>query len=158
MLRELITHSHKAAESTYKAKVAMETGMAVVKNIKDGTAEFPAADTGDNLFFVHKERIPTDINAARANMSDYDDDFNKVAADELVVLYSFDAGEQFATAAYDATLTDESIGKPLVAGTDGKLKLAESKATSKYVFTGLYNDAGHTLCGVEVMNDPITVA
>ena len=153
MLRELITHSHKAAESTYKAKVAMETGMAVQKNFKDGTADLPAADTSANLFFVHKERIPTGINASRTNMSDYDADFNKVAEGEFVVLYSFDAGEQFAVGAYDTSLTDESKGKPLCAGADGKLKLAT--AASKYVFTGLFNDAGHVLCGVEVMADPV---
>ena len=156
MLREIITHSHKAAESTYKAGAPMTTGAAVVKDVAAGVAKFPTEATAANLYFVHKERIPTGINASRTNMSDYDEDYNTVAEDEPVVLYSFDAGEQFATDAFAASLSESDIGKTLAAGTDGKLAVATT--TSKYLYKGVYQDAGHALCWVEVLNDAVTNA
>ena len=155
MLREIMTHSHKAADATYKADAAMRTGMGVVKNFTDHTADLPTAASSANLFFVQKARVPKGVNAALTNMSDYHEDFNAVEEGELVVLYSFDAGEQFATDAAVTTLTDSDIGKALAVGTDGKFALAAKSTSSHYVYRGKYNDAGHILCWVEVMDTPV---
>lgn len=153
MLRELITHGKKAVEAAYKADVAMATGMAVVKNRADKTAELPAKETADNLFFVQKQRIPTGRNAGVAEHSDYDTEFNTVAQGELVTLPQYDRGETFAIDAVTG-LTDADKDKVLAAGTDGKLKVAT--IPSRYLYCGEYNDAGHKLAKIEVLETAIT--
>lgn len=152
MLRDLIVHEQKAAETTYKADVAMATGMAVIKNVTDGTAELPSAETAENLFFTQKERIPTGRNAGVANHSDYDTEFNSIAKDERMALYQYDRGEKFATDAV-GSLTDSDIGKVLSAGTDGKMKVASAAVASRYQYLGAYNDAGHKLAKIYVLQD-----
>lgn len=149
MLRELITHAQKAAESTYTAASAMKTGMAVIKNV-DGTASFPTAETAANLYFTQKERVPSGINAARTNMSDYDEDFNTIAEGDKVVLCQYAAGEKIAIDGV-GTLTEADKGKVLMAGTDGKLVV--STVASVYRYEGTYNDAGgHTLAKILVLD------
>lgn len=155
MLREIIVHGNKAADATFKAKAAMKTGVAVTKNYKTGTADLPSADTAENVYFVQKAPIPTGINASRTNMSDYDDDFNIVAKDEVVVLYQFSAGEEFATDATTTLTAEADIGKAVVFGTDGSVKAAPTSTASLYVYRGEYNDAGHKLAWIAVLDTPI---
>lgn len=152
MLRELITHAQKAAEATYKAATAMKTGMAVVKNV-DGTASFPSADTAANLYFTQKARVPSGINASRTNMSDYDEDYNAILAEEPVVLCQYSAGEKIAIDGASA-LTDADKGKVLMAGTDGMMVV--STVASLYRYEGAYNDAGgHSLAKILILDTPV---
>lgn len=150
MLREIIVHGNKAADATFKAKTAMKTGVAVQKNYTDGTADLPSAATSANLYFVQKAPIPTGINAARTNMSDYDENFVNVAKDELVVLYQFGPGEEFATDAQTAMDASTDKGKTIEFDTDGSFKAAA--APSIYRFLGAYDDAGHTLYRIAVLD------
>ncbi len=150
MLREIIVHGNKAADATFKAKAAMKTGMAVVKNYKDGTADMPEVATSANLYFVQKAPVPTGINASRTNMSDYDPDFTEVAKGEFVVLYQFGPGEEFATDATTSLDASADVGKTVEFDTDGSIKAAA--AASIYRYLGEYNDAGHKLSRIAVLD------
>lgn len=159
MLRDLIVNDGIAVDATFVADAAMATGMAVVKNFTDGTADFASAETADGLCFVQKDRTPTGIYASLTQFSDWDTNFNTVAADEGVVLYTYPAGSTFGTDAYAATLTNTDKGKVLSAGTDGKLKVATSTTvSSRYKFLGLYTEGTHTLAKVYVMDTAVANA
>lgn len=152
MIRELFMHEGKDAPACCKATQACKTGMGVVVDFDTLSFDFPASATGDNIYVVHKDRKPNAADAAiYADYSDYFDGFNTVAAGELVPLYTYCHGEAFATDAYDtASLTAANKGKRVVVGTDGKWTLATSTATSRYIFTKLHDDAGHTLAWITV--------
>lgn len=156
MLRELINHGGKAAETTYTAASDMKTGMGVVKNV-DGTASFPTEATSANIFLVDKERIPTGTNTARTNLSDYEDEFNTIKQGDFVKLPEYDFGEKFATSEYADALADSDAGKTLHVGTDGKWAVAT--AASIYRFEGFYMDAGtHKLAKIAVLKDAVANA
>ena len=153
MLRDLMVNEGLIADATFKASAAMATGMAVVKNHSNGTADFVSAETADNLYFVQKARIPTGIETARTEFSDWDTAFTNVAKDELVVLYKYPAGSLFGTDAYATGLTNTDKDKVLSVGTDGKLAEATaSTVKSVYKFLGLYTENGHTLAKIEVLD------
>lgn len=152
MLRELQTVANKNIDAMYRAASAMETGMGVVKNYEDKTAGFPEADASANLFFVEKERVPTGTNAAKTDMSDYDDNFVKVAEGELIELIAPLTGERYAVSAYDKS--GLSVGDSMCVGTDGKWKKAA--AASRFLYGGEYADAGHTLAIIEIAADAAT--
>lgn len=151
MLRELQTIIGKNAAATYTADVAMAQGMVVVKS---GTeAVLPTAGATD-LFFVTKERIPTGLQTVKGEISDYDTVFETISANEAVILTKYFAGERIATNQITGTPAD---GTYLIAGTDGKLKGQTTGTTSNLICRGTYDDAGHTLYIVEVV-EPKTVA
>lgn len=153
MLRDLMVNEGLIADATFKADVGMTTGMAVVKNHTNGTADFAAAETADNLYFVQKARIPTGIETALTEFSDWDTAFTGVKEGEPIVLYKYPAGSLFGTDAYAAALTDSDKGKVLSVGTDGKLiKATASTVKSVYKFLGLYTENGHALAKVEVLD------
>lgn len=156
MIRELINHGGKAAEATYVAATELKTGMGVVKNT-DGTCSVPTAATAQNIYLVDKERIPTGTNAGKTYLSDYEDEFNTVAAGDCVKLPEYDSGEVFATSEYDTALTAADAGKTLHVGTDGKWAVATE--ASPYRFEGFYTDAGsHTLAKIAVLKDAVANA
>ena len=147
MLRELQVTKDKPANSMYKsAETEVITGMAVVKDETNKTFKFAEADTVADLFFVDKERVPSGLNAARGDMSDYDEDFVTVKENEFAKLIAYYVGERFATDQYDGDL---EVGDRLAAGVDGKLAKATS-AASRYVYKGEFVDNGHKLAIVEV--------
>ncbi|MFA6832560.1 MAG: hypothetical protein WCR36_09895 [Bacteroidaceae bacterium] len=154
MLRELQTAKDKNIDAMYKADVAMVTGMAVVKNMADKTADMPAAATVDGIFLVNKERIPTGINTARTDMSDYDDDFCNIKVGEPVKLIPMYVGERYATDACVAT--GLTVGDALMVGVDGKF--AKATKASTLIYGGTFNDAGHTLHIVEKADHAVTNA
>lgn len=156
MLRERITHQQKAADTYLKAAADMVTGMGVVKDEVAGTFKFPTAATSANIYLVDKERIPTGINAARTDMSDYDEDYTTVKEGEYAKLPRYDAGERFSTDQYATTLTDAAIGKTLHVGTDGKW--AQATAASVYKFVGWHDDAGHKLADIVVLDTAVANA
>ena len=128
MLRELQVTKDKPANSMYKAgEEKIVTGMAVVKNETSKTFEFASAATATDVFFVDKERVPSGVNAARGDMSDYDDDF--------------------------VTLKENEFGK-LIAYYPGE-RLAKATAASRYVFKGFWTDNGHKLAVIEVSDTAV---
>ena len=145
MLRELQTNGLKTTDAMYKADVDMVTGSAVVKNRADKTADVPVAKTVSDFYFVMKERVPTGLNCAKGDMSDYDDDFNKIVKDEPVKLIIPQVGEKYATDQY--TKTGLTVGDALMI-TGGKFVKADTAST--LIYGGDYNDVGHTLGIVEI--------
>ncbi len=153
MYRDRISHQHKAAASYLKAASNMVTGMGVVKDEVSGTFKFPETATAANIYLVDKERIPTGINAARTDMSDYDEDYTTVKKDDFAKLIQEGAGEEFYTDQYAAALTDADFGKTLHVGTDGKWAVAT--AASVYKFVDWHNDAGHKLAYIAVLDTAV---
>ena len=157
MIRDMRRNGAQPKDTMHKAEVAMVTGMGVV--IKDATTvALPSAETASNVYVVTKERIPTGINTARVDMSDYDEDFVNVKAGEFIGLERYTDGEKFATDQFKA----EDFGEGAVAGfavsvgVDGKWQKATvSTMPSKYVFDGFHNDNGHKLVMVRVEADAI---
>jgi hypothetical protein len=154
MLRELQTVVGKNVDAMYKADVAMVTGMAVVKNFTDKTADMPAAATVDGFFFVTKERIPTGVNCARGDMSDYDVNFTDIAVGEPVKLVTPVVGERYGVDQFVATGLVE--GNSLMVGVDGKF--AKATVASKVIYGGTYVENGHTLAIVEFSSKAVTNA
>lgn len=156
MLRELQVTKDKPANSMYKSgeEEAIITGMAVVKNESNKTFEFASAETASDLFFVDKERVPSGLNAARGDMSDYDEDFVTLKENEFGKLITYYPGERFATDQYNET--DLEVDVRVSAGTDGKLALAT--VASKYIFKGFFDDNGHKLAIVEVSDTAVANA
>lgn len=153
MLREFKAGNGKVVHADYKAKTAMQTGMFVVLDEATKEAKFPAASTAAELYVVDKERIPTGINAGRESMSDYDDNFVKVAAGEFVKLKRFYEDAVIGVDCKGATAT---AGKVLMAGTDGKLVNATTTTVlSRYLYLGDVTDNGHTLMKIKVLDTPI---
>jgi hypothetical protein len=151
MLRNLMA-SDKVAIATYKADVAMVRGMGVQKS---GTeAILPAAATGEGIFFVTKEQVPTGLDTLRGEISDYDDIFEKISVGEPVVLVKYAVGEVFANNQVTGTIAD---GTYAVIGTDGKIKAATTGNVAYLISRGAYDDAGHALTAFEVV-DAHTVA
>ena len=157
MIRDMRRNGAQPKDTMHKAEVAMVTGMGVV--IKDATTvALPSVETASNVYVVTKERIPTGINTARIDMSDYDEDFVNIKAGEFIGLERYTDGEKFATDQFKA----EDFGEGAVAGfavsvgVDGKWQKATvSTMPSKYVFDGFHNDNGHKLVMVRVEADAI---
>lgn len=151
MLREFQSKDGKNVPADYKAKVAMKTGMGVVKDRATKEVKFPTAETADEIYFVQKPRIPTGVNCARADMSDYDPNFIDVAVGEFVKLETYTNPESFGTDAKGAA----TKGKVVVLGTDGLLKDAAATTASKYLYVDDVIDNGHTLMKIEVLQEAI---
>lgn len=154
MIRDFIINGAKAPDAMHKAKVAMVTGMAVVKEDSetDKYVNITSAETVADIFFVDKERIPTGINTARGDMSDYDPDFVNIAAEEMVSLDKYAPGEKFGIDQYDtSSITGETEVGTRISFKNGKAQVAtQTTVNSPYVFKGFYNDNGHTLVQIEV--------
>ena len=154
MLRVLIENDYKSALAGYKANVACATGMGVAIDDANGKFVLPTAETGLGVYVVDKARVAEGVSAAKTNFSDYDTQFNAVAAGEFAVLNTFDVGEEFAVDAYDATTcVAGNAGKYATVGTDGKWKAGTEDIDSKYIFVGLHTDAGHTLAHFRVTDN-----
>ena len=89
-------------------------------------------------------------------MSDYDNDFVKIKANEPVSLNKYHAGEKFGTDQYDKTITSDLALNTRVAWKNGLV----TKATiaSPYVFKGFHNDNGHLLAQIEVSDTAVSNA
>ena len=157
MIRDIRRNGAQPKDTMHKAGVALITGMGVV--IKDATTvELPKAETVANIYVATKERIPTGINAARVDMSDYDEDFVKIAKGEFIGLERYTDGEKFATDQYKAEDFSGEVadGTPVSVGADGKWQKATvSTMPSKYVFDGIHTDNGHKLVMIRVEADAI---
>lgn len=155
MLREMRRNGAQPRDTMHKAGVALVTGMGVV--IKDKTTVvLPSEETVSNIYFVNKERIPTGINAARQDMSDYDENFVNIAKGEFVGLDRYTDGEKLATDQFKAEDFNEDLkGKPVSMGADGKWMKATKP--SKYIFEDFHMDNGHKLVMVRVEADAVAV-
>ncbi len=153
MIRDMRRNGAQPKDTMHKAGVAMVTGMGVVIKDKE-TVVFPAEEMVANIYVATKERVPSGVNAARANMSDYDEDFTKIAKDEFMGLERYTDGEKFATDQFKAEDFDEELKeKPVAVGSDGKWMKA-TKA-SKYVFEDFHMDNGHKLAMIRVEADAV---
>lgn len=153
MIRELQVTKDKPANSMYKSgEEKIVTGMAVVKNETNKTFEFASAETATDLFFVDKERVPSGVNAARGDMSDYDEDFTTLKENEFGKLIAYYVGERFAVDQYVESGLE--VGVRVSANANGKLIKATGTVVSKYVFKGFYDDNGHKLALIEVSDTP----
>lgn len=152
MLRDIRTLFDKPVPTSYKAAAGFQTGMAVVLNDTDNVAKFADAATSANLWFVDKERIPTGINAGRQNLSDYETEYVTVNAGDFVKLKKYLPGDEFATDAKGAA----TIGKTVEAGADGKL--VDAASASPYLYVADYNDNGHVLMHIRVLDTPVANA
>lgn len=151
MLRDNFVTLNKPIPATYKAASAMKTGMAVVIDDANKEVKLPAAATADNLYFVNKERIAQTA-GSQAYKSDYDDLYVNIAEDEFVKIEKYYPGEEFLTDAKGATAT---VGKVVLAGTDGKLTDATSTAKSPYLYVAEVTDNGHALMKIRVLDTAI---
>lgn len=101
MIRDIRRNGAQPKDTMHKADVALVTGMGVV--IKDAsTVKLPGEETAKNIYVATKERIPTGINAARTDMSDYDEDFVNIVKGEFLGLERYTDGEKFATDQFKA--------------------------------------------------------
>lgn len=157
MVRDFEVHAGKNAPAYMAAAAACKTGMGVVMNRAAKTFGFPAAASAANIMVVHKARIPVGTDAAATDFSDYHEAFNTVAAGEFVPLWGYEAGECFGTDQFNATnVKDANVGKVLAVGTDGKWDVAGNGVGSVYRLVKMYNDAGHTLAYIEVLDTVAT--
>lgn len=157
MIRDMRRNGSQPKDTMHKADVAMVTGMGVV--IKDSTTvALPNAETASNIYVVTKERVPSGINAARTDMSDYDDDFVKIAKGELIGLERYTDGEKFATDQFKVADFPDGAksGFAVSVGTDGLWE--KSTTASKYVFDDFHDDNGHKLVMIRVEAEAITNA
>lgn len=152
MLREFQSKNGKNVPADYKAKVKMVTGMGVVMDRANKEVNFPVAATADDIYIVNKARIPTGINCARTDMSDYDDNFVNVAAGESIKLETYTNPESFGT---DAKGSAVNKGKVLAVGADGLWVNAGADVMSKYLYVKDYDDNGHILMKIDVLDTPI---
>ena len=144
MLRDFRINGAKAPDAMHKAKTEMVTGMAVVREdtTTDKFVKVTDAETVADILFVDKERVPTGVNAARGDMSDYDPDFVNIKDEKL-------GTDQFV----EADFTSETAINTRVSFKDGKAMKAT--IASPYKFKGLYNDNGHTLIQIEVSDTAV---
>ncbi|EHG33557.1 hypothetical protein [Enterocloster clostridioformis] len=158
MIRDFRINGAKAPDAMHKAKVDMVTGMGVVKedSTTDKFANIASAETVTDIFIVDKERVPSGINCARGDMSDYDNDFVKIKANEPVSMDKYHAGEKFGTDQYDDTITSDLALNTRVSWKNGLV----TKATiaSPYVFKGFHNDNRHSLAQIEVSDTAVSNA
>lgn len=152
MLRELQVTMNKPANSMYKAgEEKIITGMAVMKNEGSKTFDFASAENVSDLFFVDKERVPSGTNAARENMSDYDEDFATLKEGEFGKLIAYLPGERFATDQFIETDLEDDVR--VSANTAGKI--IKATIASRYKFGGFYDDNGHKLAIIEVSDTAV---
>lgn len=148
MLRDSMYGMGKPVPAIYKAAQAMKTGVAVVVNETDGTFDYPSATTGVNVYFVDKERIATGYKAGIDNLSDYDEVFVNVAKGEFAKLKNFVYGDIFLT---DAEGTP-TAGKVVAFTSTGTI--VDATTASVYEYVKEYNDNGHKLKMIKVLQVP----
>lgn len=158
MLRDFITNGAKASNAMYKAKVNMTTGMAVVKEETDVDkfVNITEQETVADIYFVDKERVPTGINCAKGDMSDYDPDFVQIKANEPVTLDTYHFGEKLGTDQYDETITNNLAIGTRISFKNGKAM--KSTIPSQYVFRGFHNDNGHMLVQIGISDTVVANA
>lgn len=156
MVRDFIINGAKAPDAMHRAKTDMVTGMGVVKEdtATDKFAVIKDEETASDIFIVDKERIPTGLNCARGDMSDYDEDFVNIKGNEMVSLDKYHAGEKFGTDQYDETIAKDTAIGTRVAWKNGLVTVAT--IATPYVFKGFYDDNGHILAQIAV-SDNFTV-
>ncbi len=154
MLRNLDVKFGKPVYAGYKADADMITGMGVVIDEETKTVGFPEAETADNIYIVDKERVPTGLNAAREDFSDYEEEFVTVKQGDPVKIHAPEGSERRATDQFVAT--GLAIDDAMAVGTDGKWKKAAAGIESNYVYGGIHNDNGRELAIIRVVRDKVS--
>lgn len=158
MVRELQVNVAKNIPATHIADADMVTGMgAQIALDAEAKAILPTVETSENIYMVERERTVEGMKAALVDIDDYDVDFVTVKAGTRMKLIPMYVGEHYATDQYaEGACVEGNIGKPVAVGTDGKWCVAA--AASRYVMYTVYNDGGHTLMGIKVMDTPVATA
>lgn len=157
MIRDIRRNGEQPKDTMHTAACAnLITGMGVI--IKDEkTVDYPSSETVSNIYIATKERYPSGLNAARTDMSDYDDDFVKIHKGEYLGLERYTDGEKFATDQFKTTDFEEATaGMAVSVGIDGLWM--KSTVDSKYVFEKSMTDNGHKLVVIRVESDTVTHA
>lgn len=147
MIRELQVVLNKNINAMYKAGEALVTGMGVVIDHTTKTANLPAAETADEIYFVNKERIPTGLYAGMTDLSDYDEHYTNIATGEPVKLIKPLAGERYGVDQFDEDIEEDDR---LAVDDKGIWVKAGAGIKSVYVCAGTQNDAGNTLAIIAV--------
>lgn len=147
MVRDFIKNK-KISRTDFKAAVDMVVGMGVVKDYTAKTVGFPQSETADDIYVVNRERIPYGEACARTDFSDYEDIFQKVALGEYVKIEQFEPGDCFGVDQVSKTAAPV-IGSTVSVGTDGLWMKAT--VPSRYLYVKDYDDAGHVLKMIEVL-------
>lgn len=157
MLRELQVNVSKNVPTTYTAKADMVTGMGVQLELgANAQIILPASATGENIYFLEREREVTGLKASLTDIDDYDTDFVTVKAGTYAELVTPYPGEFYGTdQVKSGDLTDDNIGKPMAPGTDG-LWAVLSSGSSRFVLSGVMQDGLHKLAVIHVLADPKT--
>ena len=88
-------------------------------------------------------------------MSDYDEDYVKIAKGEFLGIERYTDGEKFATDQYKAGDFDSATDGTAVSVKDGIWQKATTTVASRYVFEKFFEDNGHKLIVIRVEADAV---
>ena len=148
MYRRLQEFVGKNYDATYSAKVKMTFGTFVEKDRKEKKVKLPTAGA-KNVFLVGKERLTEGKYAIDMQRSDYDELFETIDVDEMVVLETLVKGEQYAVD--QIVETGLQANDKLKVNAQGKLEKDATGADAIAVYVGEYMDAGHKLHAIEIL-------
>ena len=147
MLRFFQIKEQRPCDATFKAAGERKPGMLLKYDYATKTVDVADSATTTNVAFVNKAPVPYGLNAARADFSDYDEQFNTIKEGEFVVLNMLDNADVIGIDQFDNTLVANDF---VEAGTDGKV--VKASGTTHFQFLGTYNDNGHTLARVRYVD------
>lgn len=142
MIRELLVQdTGHPAPSYYTINAAnAKTGMGVViTNAAALEVGYPGSAADENVYFLHKERIPTGINAAYTNLPDTFDEFVNIVNGSKVKMRHYEPGDVIATDQINTTNVNAIVNASYVkVGTDGKIDATANSGAdaSKMQFLG----------------------
>ena len=154
MIRDMRRNGAQPKDTMHKAKVAMVTGMGVVKEDKE-FVNLPSAETASNIYVATKERIATGANAVNQNRSDYFEEFVNIKVNEFLGLERYTDGEKFATDQFVASDFADDAEQGFGCSVNAEGKWMKATVASKYVFDGIHMDNGHKLVMIRVEADAV---
>ena len=154
MLRNNIVNDGKFAIATYKAAADYKTGMGVVVDAVSGLVSVPTTETSADIYLLDKAPVPTGVNAAKTNFSDYEEEFVTVKENDKCLAVKYVAGESFITDQFDATkIKSSAIGERVAVNTSGKWTVASS--ASSYILENVTTDNGHAVAVIRVSDTSV---
>ena len=142
MIRELLVQDYGHPAPSYYTINASDakTGMGVViTNAAALEVGYPEAAADENVYFLHKERIPTGINTAYTYLPDTFDEFVNITNGAKVKMRHYLPGEMIATDQINASNVNAIVNAAFVkVGTDGKIDVTANSGAdaSKMKFMG----------------------
>lgn len=150
MFRYIIEDLHRHTPSYFAAAEAMSTGAGVVVDEIAKTCAFPEAPITEKGFYVAD--LPRDVyscNTAQPTVSDWNPEFNTIAAGQLLKLHQPAMGEIFAT---DQVADSTAFGTTVAyAQIDANGKFAVSDTATEIQYIGSVTEAGGKLFQFKVL-------